>query len=495
MEFQFQETGCEYLRSLVCETVNTEQTQEVRLPEAMPDVGRVLAAWGQPLVRSKEWRSNAVGVSGGVMAWVLYAPEDSSGPRSLEAWLPFQLRWDLPDSQRDGILRIGCQLTGMDARSLSARKLMLRAQIGLWVEALEPAAAAMFAPEQVPGDLQLLEKTFPVTLAREAGEKTFSLDEEFPLPSDWVGPEKLIRYSLHPELTDWKLLGNKGVFRGTVLGHALVRCRDGQLRDWDFEVPFSQYGELDREYGEGAQLAVEPNVTNLEMELSENGMLRLKAGLVGQYLVYDRVPVRAVTDAYSTNREVRQEITVLRLPAVLDMGTALVTAEKDLGPEEGNLLDLSFGPACPRDYREGEGWQLELTGSFQTLEEKPEGSLRGETVRWEGNSVLNGDREAQLWAQCRVSGRPKRTGGTLRCDMQLCHRVTADTDIPMVSSLFLGEEKTPDPNRPSLVVRRAGEASLWELAKTAGTTVSAIRDANGLAGEPEPDQMLLIPVP
>ena len=64
----------------------------------------------------------------------------------------------------------------------------------------------------------------------------------------------------------------------------------------------------------------------------------------------------------------------------------------------------------------------------------------------------------------------------------------------MVTGLELMQSKQPDPGRPSLILRRAGENSLWELAKASGSTMDAIRRANNLSGEPARDQMLLIPV-
>ena len=66
--------------------------------------------------------------------------------------------------------------------------------------------------------------------------------------------------------------------------------------------------------------------------------------------------------------------------------------------------------------------------------------------------------------------------------------------VPMVTALEPGQPKQPDPGRPSLILRRAGEESLWDLAKMSGSTVDAIRRANGLEAEPRPDQILLIPV-
>ena len=76
MELQFNKSVCNCLQKLVAQTQTQEQTQEIRLPDGMPDIGRVLGAWGQVLMRSKEWRGSGMGVSGGVMVWVLYMPED-----------------------------------------------------------------------------------------------------------------------------------------------------------------------------------------------------------------------------------------------------------------------------------------------------------------------------------------------------------------------------------------------------------------------------------
>ncbi len=64
----------------------------------------------------------------------------------------------------------------------------------------------------------------------------------------------------------------------------------------------------------------------------------------------------------------------------------------------------------------------------------------------------------------------------------------------MITGVELGEEKEPDANRPSLILRRAGNGRLWDIAKESGSTMDAIRKANGLQEEPAAGQMLLIPV-
>ena len=101
MELQFRKSTIPYLNRVIREVQNQEQTQEIRLTDGMPDIGKILCAWGQVVVRSKEWRNDSASFSGGVMVWVLYAPEDGTQPRTLESWIPFLMKWDLPRDSRD----------------------------------------------------------------------------------------------------------------------------------------------------------------------------------------------------------------------------------------------------------------------------------------------------------------------------------------------------------------------------------------------------------
>ena len=64
----------------------------------------------------------------------------------------------------------------------------------------------------------------------------------------------------------------------------------------------------------------------------------------------------------------------------------------------------------------------------------------------------------------------------------------------MVTAVEMGQLRQTDPDRPALILRRAGEKRLWDIAKDSGSRVEDIRRANGLKGEPAPEQMLLIPV-
>ena len=337
MELQFPKTQLEYLNRILWEVKNEEQSLEIKLSEAMPDIGKVLAVWSQPLLRSKDWRGSSMGVSGGVMLWVMYQPEDGSPPKTVEGWLPFQMRWELPQTQRDGIMRVGCQVRSADARVTSARKLMARAVVSVTAEALEPSSAQIPMPRELPADIQVRKESYPVKLPTEAGEKSFLVDDELTVPSGQKG--KLLYCTLRPELTDKKVMADKVVFRGSAVLHGLVQGDDGSIKPLDMEVSFSQYAELEREHDDCATAEVVLMPTALETELTEEGKLRMKGGMVGQYMIYDRPVVEVVEDAYSNKRQVTLHNMPLQLPAVLDTQQKKLTAEQPVPLDDGTVLD------------------------------------------------------------------------------------------------------------------------------------------------------------
>lgn len=497
MELRFENKPCACLRRNVWEIQNVEQTQEVRLSEDMPDIGTILGAWGQCVMRGKEWRGDGMSMTGGVMAWVLYAPADGSEPREMEVWLPVQGKWNFSDSRREGAVRGSWMLYGMDARTISARKIMVRANVSILGEALEPWEVEISVPEEVPQDVQLLRRTYPMDLPKEAGEKAFLVDEALPWPHNAVAAEKIISYCLTPCVKEQKVLGGKVVFRGDCDFHMLYRGVDGQLYSIDFEVPFSQFSDLDRDYDKEATASVMMALSSLEAELQE-GDVRLKCGLVAQYVVYDREMVELVEDAYSPRRDVTVEREEAQLAAVLDTSRESMNAEYSVEAAADRIVDVTAFAHHPILRRGGDLAEMEVGGLVQMLYYDETGALQSAMTRWSDVCERAVGSDAQIMPWITAMGRPSASvnGGQLHGEVEMDVEtvITARQGLPMVTSLEMGDMVQPDPTRPSLVLRRAGESSLWELAKRSGSTVDAIRKANGLSDEPLDDRLLLIPV-
>ena len=496
MELEFGSRGLAYQKPLLRELQTQEQTQELRLTDGMPDIGRILGAWGQVIFRGKEWRGDTVSFSGGVMAWVLYAPEDGSEPRTLESWIPFQMKWDIDDGVREGVIRTQCLLRFLDARSVTARKIMLRCGLGAVGEAFTADTVQLGVPEKLPEDVQLLSVRYPVRLTKAAGEKTFLVDEELSLPGSAPVPEKLISYTAEPRITDGKVMGNKLVLRGSVPIHLVYLSDEGAVTSRDFEVPISQFAELEGEYSQDAQADIRMGVTSLELEQDPEGRLRLKCGLLAQYLVDDRELLELVEDAYSTSRQVEVNRRELELPAILEQKRVSIASHQILRQSAREIADVTFLPDFPRTHR-GDGVELELPGQFQVLYYDADGALQAATARTEESWQMPTDEGSRVDAAMLPGNPPTAAAGegiSLSAENTLLLTTTSRRGIPMVVGLELGEEKQKDHNRPSVILRRAGESALWDIAKSTGSTVEAIRRANGLDSEPASDQILLIPV-
>lgn len=498
MELPFEKKVCRYWKQKLYQLHTQEQTQELRIPDGMPDVGRVISSWGQIILRGKEWRERGIGANGGVMVWVLYQPEDGGDLQQMESWVPFQARLDMPPSDEDGCIRIQCVLRSVDARITSSRKLMLRCGIGLLVQALVPAEAELYTPGELPESLEVLRSSYPMMLTRETGEKTFMIDEELELPGAVSQIDRLVYFQLEPELFDQKVLSSRAAFRGAGNLHVLYWNTDGKLCTYDFQVPFAQYVDLDGEYESDAQISNLFCVTSLELDL-EDGILHLRCGMVTQYTVQDRSVFDLVEDAYSPSADVEMTRQTLTLPAQLDSRQQTVELSQVIPGRDDQLVDQWVRMELPRVDHQADRTQVRVDGFFGALMEGKDGTWTEQTAKGTGEisqrDHCTTDNVCFSWRKGVVGCR--REGGDWRVDTQVVLDLStvSTRSMDVVTSMKIGAERTPDPERCSVIIRAKGEDErLWDLAKRCGSTVSAIERLNHLEGEPDAEQLLLIPV-
>lgn len=498
MQLQLKRSQCPYLDTVVQDLRNQELTQEIRLSEGMPDIGRVLCAWGQPVLRGKEWRSDRVSFSGGLMLWVLYVPQEGGKEHWVEGWIPFQMEWDLPRDCPDGRLRIRCLTRFVDARGISARKLMVRAGIAVRAEAFVPNQAETVTPEKIPEQLQMCIRRWPLRLQVEAGETHLDLEEQLNLPEADFRPEAVLCCRLDPAVTESRVVGNKLVFRGNGNLHLICRSTQGKLRGFDFPMPFSQFAELDRDYGPEAAGDLTLSPTALETEVDEAGRISVRCGMAAQYLLTDRILLELGEDAYIPGREAQIHREDLELPVVLENRRENIYGEQTISADGADLVDLQLIPEFPRQRRSGDEVELTMPGQVQALYYGPDGMLNAASSRWEGKLNLRSGDGTMLNANPLAAQQPRAhmSGNGIALSWELPVELTTSgrQQMPMVTDVVPGQPIPKDPDRPSLILRRAGEQRLWDIARSADTTEDAIRRANNLTEEPTPEQILLIPV-
>ena len=318
------------------------------------------------------------------------------------------------------------------------------------------------------------------------------------MPSSAPRPEKLVYYTMNPSITDQKVMGDKVVFRGNGNLHVLYLSEEGRLHSVDFELPFSQLGNLRDGDLSDAQVKVEMCVTSLEAELDDESHLRIKCGLLGQYLVDHRQMLNLVADAYSTAGPTRVDMEMLELPGILEQKQQTIPMQLEMHHRAEAIVDTGFLPDFPKEQRSWDKRNWQLQGQFRTLYYGEDGALQSAVGRWEGQHNLPAEEHTQMTTDLLPGPQPQAiaAGDEIRLngDMPLSFQTRTDQGIPMVTGMEILPREAEEGQKPSLLLRRAGENGLWDLAKLTGSTVDAIKKANGLETEPEGSRMLLIPV-
>ena len=491
MEIQFQKNAISYLQTLLREQQKQEQTQQIRLSDAMPDIEHVIGCWGQVLIRGKEWRGGSLGISGGIIAWVLYQPENEGAPCCVDTWIPFQMKWDVDETERDGVIEVCTSLCHIDARMLSDRKLMVRANVCAQMHAMVGADTMIYEPADLPGDVQVLQHTYPMMLPAEAGEKQFDIEQQLEIPPDGARVHQVVRFTALPTLTEYKIVADKLVLRGSAEIYVLYMDDMGKLNSNTWKLPFSQYTQLDGEYTSEADVSVCFALTQLELERLQPDSLNLKLGLTAQYIVSRMQNITVTEDMYSTQRDLKQSNGALTLPSVLQSKTQEVKV--DLVAPDGRVIDVSMHREPVQINKKDDLTEITLEGLYQILYEDAEGKVQNSSERWQKTVTEtvspDTDYHISLWqAELLVPG--KMSGVML----QIHENVVAMTPMQMVMGAQLGDAVTRDPKRPSIILRRAGGDTLWDIAKSLGSTVEQIQKINAIQEEPDGEKMLLIPI-
>ena len=490
MELQFEKQDISCLRRIAGETATGELTQELRLPEEMPDASCVVATWGQVLLRGKEWRSGGMNVSGGVMVWVLYGTEENEKLQCVDVWLPFQMKWDFPDPGRDGRICAWGYLQSVDARCASARKLVVRANASICGNAYIKDTLEIPQVGELPEDVQIQMPTYPMRFMQEAGEHGFSLEETLAVPQ----MDSCVHYSVEPMITEQRVMGDKLVFRGNAKVHMLY-MKDEKMENWDGELPFSQFCDLEHNYEQEAEGYLVPAVTSMEIEKTQDGSYMLKCGITCQYMITDRKMLTLPEDSFSTKRALQMRQTELEIPCILQQHNHSLSINCALPCEGAQIIDGTVYVGAGTYNVEENSYIIPLRG--QLLYADHQGKIRCESCNWEEKFPMAADdcvRPGMYEEIVDSHWSLSPDGGQFRGEMILKEMTDMLSSMEVVTGIELGEMEKKDPNRPSLILRRLGQESLWDVAKSCRTTVSAIQNANDLGDDCPQNKMLIIPI-
>ena len=505
MELELKTTQLNCFDTVLDTTLFQEETLESIVPDACPDILRIVDTEATVCLGTKEVQEGKAEVTGTARCAVLYEAEGGEGVRRITVSIPFTCT-----AESAGLIRL-CRLSAeprvmwADARSLNPRKVLVRVSLAVTMQAYAPQAAS-FCTGAEGGEeagVQTLEESQTACFITAVEEKPFTFSDDLSLSATRPAAAELLKARVELICGDSKLIGNKLIFKGEAGLHLVYREPGGGLCGAEFALPFSQIMEVSG-VGEEADCTLSVVLTGIDCTLDggEGRLLTVALGMLAQAVVREERQVGLLTDIYSTAYDLTAQRKTYALSRLLEHGERRVTARELLETPSParEVCDIHVHVGLVEVERDGEQSRMRAELWATVVYFSEEGGLESVTRTLSAACPL----ELPAGAVCacrRVSAgegtaAPAGGGVELRCPLEFDYLVLLPRQLTGMSQVHLEEDAPRDPAaRPSIVLRAVAEGErLWDIAKTYGTTTADIIQANDLGEDAlAAGRVLLIP--
>ena len=485
-------------------TLCQEETLESIVPDACPDILRIVDVCGQATLSGKQAREGVAQVTGMVRASILYQPEGGGGLRRMEVGLPFTCQAEAPGLTERGTVLARPRLRSAEARALNPRKVLLRVDLAVDITACQPVERPICGGVTGPDEEGLCQRQYQGEhyLLSAVQEKPFTFSDQVRLQGTGESP-MLLAVRAQPVCSESKLIGSKLIFKGMVELYLLLQEAGGGLSAVHESMPFSQIIEV-AGAGEEGDCQVEVEVASLQCDqLPGDGReLDVCLELLAQAQVYCHRPVTLLQDLYSTSNlmEVERENQPLCRLTEQSVRPQAVRELLETGELVRSVVDARLSLGQVRQSREGAELVLTVEACITVLYLD-----ENELVQCVRRSIPVACRlECAEGVRCsclcacpgEVFAAPAAGGVEVRFTVEFHCLATETETVPAVTGAQLGEPRNGgEGQRPSVVLRMPSPGEeLWDIAKAHGTTMEQILQANELEEDALPaGRMLLIP--
>lgn len=499
MDMELKRVTLEGYRPVAHTMFSQEETLESIVPDAFPDIARVVSASGRAFLKDKELGEGVLRLTGTAKVTVLYIPEGEELPRALEVSIPFQCQRDDPKFHAGCPVLADVQAASADARTINPRKLLARVSVAVWTAAYDRERRELSADLTVgEGEgLQKLIEPRKCCVIPDVAEKGFTFSDVLRPPASRPELEELLLYRAELGTADAKFIGRKLVLKGDVQLSVVYRS-GGEICQARFELPYSQILDIGEPPDE-AEPEVAVTIKSADCRARE-GELEVALELLAQAAVWERRSINLIADAYCVGRPIDVERAPVRLCTMAERSARRELGRKlcESGIPAKQVLDCAASVSSLAGAPAEGGMEFTAQVSASILYLSEDDALCGVEADIPVACRVDVPAGCECACRCRPVGEctavPVTGGLEVRFEAEFSWSITREEQAACVTGVKPGEARDTGP-RPSVVIRRMerGE-SLWDIAKSCGSTVDDIRCANTLPGEEAAaGTLLLIP--
>lgn len=239
MELELKRDAIHCFETVADVTICQEETQEAIVPDACPDILRIVEVCGQAcLTRKTGPGGNGHRLRHGARLGAVSAGDPGGCLRHMELSVPFTCQVEAPGLTSQGTILADPRLRWAEARVLNPRKILLRVDLAVEIRACQPCERTICqgvesAEEHGIRQLQEEQTTDQIIAVQE---KPFTFTDGVDLGLSEGG--ELLSLRGEPSCEESRLIGSKLIFKGSVELHALLRDADGTFGQPGSPCPF-----------------------------------------------------------------------------------------------------------------------------------------------------------------------------------------------------------------------------------------------------------------
>lgn len=507
MELELGKQCLHLLEPVMNHCASHEETTDIIVPDASPDVYRILGAFGDAYLKDESVRDGQYAVNGMICGWVLYISEGDMAVRHLEVQIPFSHTFDHSEVKVDDVGVVKISLSGFEAREVNPRKITVRANVALCASVYTQEKREFVCSVEncdmygIECKSESMSTMAPVAVAK----KQFLLNDDIEFLEGKPKFASMLRYDAALKESDCKIVGSKAVVKGVAKLHCVYLSDQGELITADQDLPYSQIIENEN-MDESCELDIVMQAGDMKLEpqydmTGDVNYFTLSLPIRMSAVVLKRQDVTPVVDLYSTMHPIETRMQQQEITWRKDVTSKRISVSETMMcdmPAE-RIMDVSVRAEPVRRRMEEGDVALACAMTIQVLYRDKDGVLAGVGKRTEAVCpVMEATADYTATAQVDGVSCSVEPGSEIavRCyvDFEVSQWETETIQIPD-SICAEVDESVREMNSPSVIARKvqAGD-TLWKLAKQYQTTVEEIIVANHLASSDiSVGEMLLIP--
>ncbi len=504
--------NCETQKAGFCETVfesTAEQSldADISLPDYCPEIQRIIKCTVTPDVNSVQNNSGRVTADVTAVVRVIYVGENGKAA-AYEQSYPLQKFIESNRITADSAVSVTVNTDYVNCRAVNPRRIDVRGIMTFFFKAFGKREDHLLCGVQGSG-IQLLTSDCNIASMNGICEKAFNVSEVVELDESREPIAQIINASSCVTAGDVKIINNKALLKGDCTVKIFYLSENGNIESMEHAMPLSQIVELDGLNEKSiSSLRLSVNACEVSAKSNSSGDMRLvdlNVRISAFMAAFEEIPLSFISDAYSTEYEVKNTIKNTEVFEYNDSLNSVFT-NKVVFESIGVSVDCVLAVWCS-DMKNGftcKDGQFVASGTYNATviyrdSENQLGVIQ-KPVDFEYTSKLPRKAEritcygsvSVLGCSCAVTGDSRLE---LKTEMSVNATVFSNKMKKYISSVEIESEHTKNSKPCALTIYfcNSGE-NLWNIAKHYSTTVDAIMQENSIENDTvENGRMLLIP--